>query len=89
LPYGFANLQTLPSYLQVNIGVVRDLVLPHIGKVSCRAALINAFDRVYLLRAGDVDVNVPNYGPRRAGYLGISVPLSWSPGTSPQTRPLH
>ena len=75
LPYGFANLQTLPSYLQVNIGVVRDFVLPHIGKVSCRAAVINLFDRVYLIRAGDVDVNTASYGPRRAGYLGITVPL--------------
>jgi outer membrane receptor protein involved in Fe transport len=89
LPYGFANLQTLPSYMQVNFGVVRDLVLPHIGKVSCRAALINAFDRVYLIRAPDTDVNIPNYGPRRAGYLGISVPFSRSQGTSPQTGPVH
>ena len=89
LPYGFANLQTLASYPQVNIGVVRNFVLPHVGKVSCRASVINLFDRVYLIRAGDVDVNTASYGLRRAGYLGISVPLSWSPGISSQTHPLR
>jgi outer membrane receptor protein involved in Fe transport len=76
LPYGFANLQTLPSHLHVNIGLARDFVVPHVGKVICRAAVVNLFDRVYLIRAGDVDVNTPSYGPRRAGYLGITMPLS-------------
>jgi outer membrane receptor protein involved in Fe transport len=87
LPFGFANLQTLPSYLQVDIGVVRDLVLPYIGKVSCRAALINAFDRVYLIRAPDTDVNIPSYGPRRAGYLGIAMPLPIGPSVGGQSYP--
>jgi hypothetical protein len=60
----------------VNIGLARDFVVPHVGKVICRAAVVNLFDRVYLIRAGDVDVNTPSYGPRRAGYLGITMPLS-------------
>jgi outer membrane receptor protein involved in Fe transport len=62
--------------LQVNIGVARDFVVPHAGKITCRAAVVNLFDRVYLIRALDTDVNIPSYGPRRAGYLGITVPLS-------------
>jgi TonB dependent receptor/Carboxypeptidase regulatory-like domain len=78
LPFGFANLQTLPSYAQVNIGLGRDLYLPHVGTVSCRAAVVNLFDRVYLIRAGNgLDVNAASYGPRRAGYLGITVPLAF------------
>jgi outer membrane receptor protein involved in Fe transport len=87
LPYGFANLQTLPSYLQVNIGVVRDMVLPFVGNVSCRAAVINAFDRVYLIRAPDTDVNIPSYGPRRAGYLGITMPLAFGRNGAAPSRP--
>ena len=31
--------------------------VPRVGKVTCRAAVVNLFDRVYLIRAGDVDVN--------------------------------
>ena len=65
----------LHQEVPVGIGLVRDFFLPYIGKVSCRAAVINLFDRVYLIRAGDVDVNTASYGPRRAGYLGITVPL--------------
>lgn len=76
LPFGFGNQETLPSYPQVDIGVVRDLEVPHVGDVKVRAAVINLFDRVYLIRAGDgLDVNAASYGPRRAAYLGISVPL--------------
>jgi len=77
LPFGFADLQTLPSYPQVNVGVMCDFDLPHIGNVKAQAAVVNLFDRVYLIRAGNgLDVNAASYGPRRAGYLGITVPLS-------------
>jgi outer membrane receptor protein involved in Fe transport len=87
LPYGFANLQTLPSYLQVNIGLARNFVVPHVGKVICRAAMVNLFDRVYLIRAPDSDVNIPAYGPRRAGYVGITVPLAFVHSSTGQGVP--
>ena len=88
LPFGFANQQTLPSYPQVNIGIMRDLDMPYIGKAKCQAAVVNLFDRVYLIRAGNgLDVNAASYGPRRAGYLGITVPLAFGSGPRTQASP--
>ena len=88
LPFGFANLQTLPSYPQVNVGVMRDFDLPYIGNVKGQAAVVNLFDRVYLIRAGNgLDVNAASYGPRRAGYLGITVPLAFGSGPKAQRSP--
>jgi len=75
-PFGFANRETLSSYPQVNIGVMRDLGMPYVGEVKCQVAVVNLFDRVYQIRAGNgLDVNAASYGPRRASYLGISVPF--------------
>lgn len=88
LPGGFANLQTLPSYPQVNIGLTRDLHLPYLGNVQARASTVNLFDRVYLIRDGNgIDVNAASYGPRRAGYLGLTVPLPFGNASKSSAAP--
>ena len=43
------------------------------GKVEGRLALINLFDKSYLLRDGSgVGVGAPQYGARRSLYAGLS-----------------
>ena len=70
---GFANTEHLPGYTQVNLGLLKNLDLPGIGKLDVRFALINAFDKTYQIRDGSgIGVGAPQFGPRRALYAGIS-----------------
>lgn len=74
--FGFANLQTQHPYLQVDAGIARDLRLPKIGEVNARVSVVNLFDHVYLIRQGSgIGVFSPQYGPRRALYFTIGLPL--------------
>ena len=44
-----------------------------VGNVEGRLAVINVFDRSYLLRDGSgVGVGAPQYGARRTLYAGLS-----------------
>lgn len=70
---GFANTEHLPSYTQVDLGVTRQWRSDGAGKVEARLAVINLFDRSYLLRDGSgIGVGAPQYGPRRALYAGLT-----------------
>lgn len=70
---GFANTSHLPGYLQVNAAVTRPFQIPQIGKVTGRLAVINLFDESYALRDGSgIGVFAPQYGPRRAFYIGLN-----------------
>ncbi len=73
---GFANSGELPPSLQFNAGIVRSIPLPSIGEAECRLSVINLFDHSYQIRNGTgIGVFSPAYGPRRAIYGGIKVPL--------------
>ena len=73
---GFANSGELPPILQFNAGIMRALTLPSLGEVQCRLSVLNLFDHVYEIRNGTgIGVFSPAYGPRRALYGGIKVPL--------------
>jgi outer membrane receptor protein involved in Fe transport len=73
---GFANTQELPQNYQFNFAVVKAWHLPKLGEVQTRVVLINAFDKINELRNGTgVGIFEPGYGPRRAVYAGITVPL--------------
>jgi len=70
---GFANTEVMPGYTQVNLAANQSFTLPGIGKLGAKLALINAFDKSYELRDGSgIGVGAPQYGPRRAIYLGLS-----------------
>lgn len=70
---GFANTDHLPSYVQVNLGATRKFHLADLGDIEGRLAVINAFDKVYEIRDGSgIGVGAPQFGPRRAYYLGLS-----------------
>jgi outer membrane receptor protein involved in Fe transport len=71
---GDANIDTVPSYAQVNIGIKRDFLLPNDPKpVTVRFDVVNLFDKIYEIRDGSgIGVFAPQFGPRRGFYLGIS-----------------
>ena len=71
---GFANTEHLPSYTQVNMTATRSVDLgAGAGKVDLKVAVLNLFDRVYQLRDGSgIGVGAPQYGIRRALYLGAT-----------------
>jgi hypothetical protein len=51
--------------------------LPSLGEAECRLSVINLFNHVYEIRNGTgIGVFSPSYGPRRAFYGGIKVPLT-------------
>jgi outer membrane receptor protein involved in Fe transport len=73
---GFANTSSLPSYTQLNLSAEQEFHLSDFGKLVARLALINAFDRVYLIRDGSgIGVGAPQYGPRRAVFATVRLSM--------------
>ncbi|MYM24344.1 TonB-dependent receptor [Duganella sp. FT135W] len=67
------NSGHLPHYTTVNFALTHTWKATPVGTVEGRLALINAFDKSYLLRDGSgVGVGAPQYGERRSLYAGIS-----------------
>jgi outer membrane receptor protein involved in Fe transport len=70
---GAPNSASLPSYTTVNLGLTHGWKNTLLGNIDGRLALMNVFDRSYLLRDGSgVGVGAPQYGARRTIYAGIS-----------------
>ena len=70
---GFANLQKLPPYYPLNLGIEQKVRLTQTESIKLRFDIVNILDQVYELRAGTgVGVGAPQYGPRRAFYGGVS-----------------
>ena len=74
---GFANLDHVPAYTQVDLGLVHDLKLDGGHKpLSIRFDVVNLFDTIYQIRDGSgIGVFAPQYGPRRGFYLGLTQKL--------------
>lgn len=67
------NSATLPDYILFNSNVTRVWKDTGFGTIEGRIALLNMFDRSYLLRDGTgIGVGAPQYGARRTLYVGIS-----------------
>lgn len=76
---GFANTGHLPGYVQVNLGLTRSFTMPRIGPVEGRLTILNLFDEQYEIRNGTgIGVFAPQYGPRRAAYMGLKIPLPFA-----------
>lgn len=70
---GAPNSGHLPRYFTVNTALTHTWKNTPVGKVEGRLALINLFDKSYLLRDGSgVGVGAPQYGARRSIYAGLS-----------------
>ena len=74
---GFANLDHVPAYTQVNLGIAHDFVLGDPTRpLTARFDVVNPFDTIYQLRDGSgIGVFAPQYGPRRGFYVGLSQKL--------------
>jgi outer membrane receptor protein involved in Fe transport len=82
--FGFANLETQDPYIQVNAAIAHNLPLPKIGNVEGRVSMVNLFDHVYFIRQGSgIGVFSPQYGPRRALYFTVGLPLGAMHSTGP------
>ena len=71
---GFANLDHVPAYTQVNLGFAHELRLgADLRPLTVRFDVVNLFDTIYQLRDGSgIGVDAPQYGPRRGFYVGLS-----------------
>lgn len=73
---GFANTESLPGYTQINLSLERETELQGLGKFAARLSVINALDRVYLIRDGSgIGVGAAQYGPRQAVYVTLRLSL--------------
>ncbi|MCG2585419.1 TonB-dependent receptor [Massilia sp. TS11] len=67
------NSGHLPGYTVFNVNYTHTWKTA-LGKLEARLALLNAFDRVYLLRDGSgVGVGAPQHGQRRTLYAGLNL----------------
>jgi outer membrane receptor protein involved in Fe transport len=71
---GDANIDTVPSYTQVNVGIKREFLLPNDPlPMTVRFDVVNLFDSTYEIRDGSgIGVFAPQFGPRRGFFLGLS-----------------
>jgi outer membrane receptor for Fe3+-dicitrate len=70
---GTPNSTELPGYSEVNAALTHTWKKTGVGTIEGRLALINVFDKSYLLRDGTgVGVGAPQYGAPRTLYAGIS-----------------
>jgi outer membrane receptor protein involved in Fe transport len=70
---GSPNSSTLPSYTTVNAALTHQWKEASMGDIEGRLAVINLFDKSYLLRDGTgIGVGAPQYGARRTLYAGLS-----------------
>ena len=74
---GFANMDHVPAYLNVNLGSSREFEFISAEKpLTLRFDIVNLFDRVYELRTGSgIGVFAPQYGARRGFFVGLSQKL--------------
>ncbi len=70
---GAPNSGTVPSYVTVNAALTHEWKEASTGNIEGRLAVINLFDKSYLLRDGSgIGVGAPQYGARRTLYAGLS-----------------
>ena len=70
---GAPNSAAVPHYTTVNAAFTHDWKKTSVGDVQARLAVINLFDKSYLLRDGTgINVGAPQYGARRTLYAGLS-----------------
>jgi hypothetical protein len=72
---GFANLDKLPAYEVVNLGIEETLPMPGAGvALKLRLEVANLFDQIYPLRDGTgIGIAASQYGPRRSLFSGLAL----------------
>jgi outer membrane receptor protein involved in Fe transport len=74
---GFANMDHVPPYTQVNLGISHEFNLsPNTKPFTLRFDVVNLFDKAYELRDGTgIGVFAPQFGPRLGLFTRLSVKL--------------
>ena len=73
---GDFNLDHLPAYGQMNLGMSREIAMPGDKPITVRFDIINVFDTTYEIRNGTgIGVFAPQFGPRRGFFVGASQKL--------------
>jgi outer membrane receptor protein involved in Fe transport len=73
---GFANTDELGENFQINLALEKGWEVAGLGEVKTRVVVVNVTDNINELRNGTgIGIFEPGYGPRRAVYGGITVPL--------------
>ena len=74
---GFANLESVPAYASVNVGLSHSFKWsPSYKPLTVRFDVVNLLDSVYEIRDGSgIGVFAPQYGPRRGFFVGLSQAL--------------
>lgn len=70
---GPPNGAALPSYTVVNLSLSHTWKASSTSDIEGRVAILNLFDKVYLLRDGtDIGVGAPQHGTRRTLFVGMT-----------------
>jgi hypothetical protein len=73
---GDFNLDHVPAYGQMNLGMAREIAMPGDKPITVRFDVINVFDSTYFIRNGSgIGVFAPQFGPRRGYFVGVSQKL--------------
>jgi len=73
---GFADLQQLPTVVQINVGAQRTFRVPVVGSIANRLTILNLLDRVNLIRPAEgIGIFQSAYGPRFTLLDAVSIPL--------------
>jgi hypothetical protein len=73
---GFADLEPLPTVVQINAGVLGEFKVPVVGKVTDRLTVLNALDRVNLIRPAEgIGIFQSAYGPRFTVLNTVTIPF--------------
>jgi hypothetical protein len=73
---GFADEEELPKVYQLDLSAERSFRVPGIGTVVNRLTLVNALDRINLIRPAEgIGIFQSAYGARRTIYYSLTVPF--------------
>jgi outer membrane receptor protein involved in Fe transport len=73
---GDFNLDHMPAYGQMNLGLSREIPVYGEKPITVRFDVINVFDTTYEIRNGTgIGVFAPQFGPRRGYFVGVSQKL--------------
>ena len=73
---GFADLDRLPTVVQINASAQRSFRVPGLGSVTNRLTVLNLLDRVNMIRPSEgIGIFQSAYGPRFTLLNAVTVPL--------------
>jgi len=73
---GFADLESLPNVVQIDLAGQKSFQVPHLGEVIDRITLLNICDRTNLIRPSEgIGIFQSAYGPRITVYDTVTIPL--------------